>query len=147
MYSRYIQLPEFLVCFGDRCEPIVDAQVITQIYDHQSNLAQAGVLTQSTMLPPAHAAFCRPGLFYTHGAVSPIAHGAAIFDHWSCRTFSHPKVIFSLSVGGNPLPLRFVLAPVVMVFSKLSPRPKLECFVLVVVSGGVVCYGNIYHPT
>ena len=46
------------------------------------------------------------------------------FDHWSCRTFSHAKVIFSLSVGGNPLPLRFVLAPVVMVFSKLSPRPN-----------------------
>ena len=105
-------------------EPIGKRLLITQIYDHQSNLAQAGVLTQSTMLPPAHAAFCRPGLFYTHGAVSPIAHGAAIFDHWSCRTFSHPKVIFSLSVGGSPLPLRFVLAPVVMVFSKLSPRPN-----------------------
>ena len=72
----------------------------------------------------------RPGLFYTHGAVSPIAHGAAAFDHWSCRTFSHPKVIFSLSVGGSPLPLRFVLAPVVMVFSKLSPRPNwnVSCY-------------------
>ena len=111
-------------------EPIGKRLLITQIYDHQSNLAQAGVLTQSTMLPPAHAAFCRPGLFYTHGAVSPIVHGAVAFDHWSCRTFSHPKVIFSLSVGGSPLPLRFVLAPVVMVFSKLSPRPNwnVSCY-------------------
>src|SRR5207249_10998780 len=74
--------------------------------------------------------FAAQDYFIPHGAVSPIVHGAVAFDHWSCRTFSHPKVIFSLSVGGSPLPLRFVLTPVVMVFSKLSPRPNwnVSCY-------------------
>ncbi len=60
----------------------------------------------------------------------PIADSAVAFDHQWCRTFSHPKVIFSRSVGGSPLPLRSVLVPVVMVFNKLSSQGKLESFVL-----------------
>src|SRR5206468_6824113 len=60
----------------------------------------------------------------------PIADSAVAFDHQWCRTFSHPKVIFSRSVGGSPLPLRSVLVPVVMVFNKLSPRANwnLSCW-------------------